>query len=152
MNESNIVQKTIKDLKRLLPGAVIHKHNDLSTAGIPDISINYRMRTTWVEVKYVRAAETKSKFVKHFDKLQLASNILLSRHAPTFYLVAYETDAGTKAFLYQPDYLRNFLEQPNRLDLTMFVVTKFGRFHSYMAFSALESVVETLAKIARKEP
>lgn len=150
MNESNVSSKIIKDLKRSLPGAIIWKLNDLSTAGIPDIAINYRLKTTYVEVKYIRAEESRSKFLKHFDKQQLASNVLLSRHASVFYLVAYEMDFGTRAFLFDPGYLKRYLDADQNDDFgRTFVGTKFGKVWNHNMFGSLENVIEFITNIIR---
>lgn len=36
---------------RAIPGAVVFKHNDATTAGIPDITFSLAGYTTWIEVK-----------------------------------------------------------------------------------------------------
>lgn len=62
MTESKFTSKLLKELRLRLPGAVIFKHNDIGTAGIPDISITNERRTIWLEIK---DSENKKK-----DRLQ----------------------------------------------------------------------------------
>lgn len=40
-------------LRAKLPHGVTFKHNDMSTKGIPDLSVTHAGRTIWVEAKYV---------------------------------------------------------------------------------------------------
>lgn len=52
MNEKRLVLDLVKLLRKDLPGSVIFKHADRVTAGIPDLSVTWHHRTTWLEVKY----------------------------------------------------------------------------------------------------
>jgi len=52
MKESTLVTQLKKALCVGLPGAVVFKHHDAITAGIPDLSVTWKGTTTWVEVKY----------------------------------------------------------------------------------------------------
>lgn len=51
MNEATLTRSLVQKL-RALPGAIVFKHSDGRTAGIPDLSVNYLKRTTWIEVKF----------------------------------------------------------------------------------------------------
>lgn len=51
MTESDFQRKLRRALQARLPKAVIWKHNDRFTAGIPDISVTHEGRTTWLELK-----------------------------------------------------------------------------------------------------
>lgn len=51
MNEASLSRTLCQRLRRELPGAVVFKHNDLSTAGVPDISVTWGGITVWLEVK-----------------------------------------------------------------------------------------------------
>lgn len=55
MNEAYLKQRLVKAIKEKMPGAVVVRHEDQFTAGIPDISITWAGVTSWVEVKYSRA-------------------------------------------------------------------------------------------------
>jgi len=52
MNESTLQAELLKALRAGLPGAVIFKHTDKLTWGIPDLSVNWMGLTTWLELKY----------------------------------------------------------------------------------------------------
>ena len=54
MTEATLTRELLKVLKRKLPGAVIIKHADRFSIGIPDASITWAGTTSWLEVKYVR--------------------------------------------------------------------------------------------------
>lgn len=51
MTESQFTQRLLRELRRRMPDAVIFKHNDRTTGGIPDFSITVGGKTTWWEVK-----------------------------------------------------------------------------------------------------
>lgn len=54
MKESVYSNGLVKMLRSRLPGSVVFKHADALTAGIPDISVTWNGRTTWLEVKVGR--------------------------------------------------------------------------------------------------
>jgi len=45
-------RELVRLLREALPRGVTYKHNDMSTKGIPDISVTYRARTIWIEGKF----------------------------------------------------------------------------------------------------
>ena len=52
-------------LKTQLPQAVALRHEDLYTAGIPDLSVTLAGRTSWWEIKYADPFFKTSKIQKH---------------------------------------------------------------------------------------
>lgn len=60
MNENELKRNLVEAIKETLPGATVLPHQDVRTNGIPDLSITWKGRTVWVEVKYDRP-KTKSK-------------------------------------------------------------------------------------------
>jgi len=54
LNEATIVKDLERALRAEMPGCAVQKHNDASTAGVPDLSVTWRGRTAWLEVKYDR--------------------------------------------------------------------------------------------------
>jgi hypothetical protein len=72
MTEADMSRKLVEHLQRGLPGAVIFKHNDQVTAGIPDISLTWNGRTTWIEVKLVKESGVISRGIQQLRCLQLA--------------------------------------------------------------------------------
>ena len=53
MIESDLKRGLVKALRKI-PGAVVYRHEDQFTAGMPDISITKRGRVVWIEVKFDR--------------------------------------------------------------------------------------------------
>ena len=51
MTESQKTNAFLKKVQAMLPDAVIFKHNDRITAGIPDASISRKGTTMWIEFK-----------------------------------------------------------------------------------------------------
>jgi hypothetical protein len=52
MTEGTITQDLLGYLKKYLPGAVVLKHCDRFTTGIPDLSVSFKGNTFWFECKY----------------------------------------------------------------------------------------------------
>jgi len=52
VTEATLTRALVKVLRAGLPGAVVIKHADRFTAGVPDLSVTWGGRTTWLEVKY----------------------------------------------------------------------------------------------------
>ena len=52
MNEATLKRALVKAMRTTMPGAVVFRHEDRFTAGIPDISVTWAGITTWWEVKY----------------------------------------------------------------------------------------------------
>jgi len=54
VNEATCKAGLAKTLRTLRPDAVVYRHEDQFTAGIPDLSVTAYGCTVWVEVKYNR--------------------------------------------------------------------------------------------------
>lgn len=80
-HESKSSSALVKKLKAI-PGAIAFKHNDMSTAGIPDISFTYLNQISWIEVKLGNRIVGR----------ELQHDVLL-RLLDTAYYVVYATDA-----------------------------------------------------------
>lgn len=140
MTEAVVVRKILNILKKQMPKARIFKHNDLSTAGIPDISITWGQKlTTWVEVKLLDDNETYYTFRKKIDSLQLAQAILLQREGRCLYLIAYFRDKKLEALLIEPNVLAQRHESLSVTDLS--VVSIFN--------GPFELTIEHLMKVVR---
>lgn len=137
MTEAAVVQELRRQLKKMLPQAVVFKLNDLSSAGIPDLVINHKGNVLWIEVKYLHPKETPSQCAKHFDKLQLASLTLLDRQVNAYYLLAYYQEHELFAVLYRPDWLR--------AESVEDLVSRNFPFHTYRG--PLKEVTGYLAKL-----
>lgn len=89
MNEALVVQRIRKQVLKANPRAVVLKHRDETTAGVPDLSITAAGKTSWLEVKYLRPGETPSQVRKHFPRRQLQACLRLGQAGECHYLVAY---------------------------------------------------------------
>ena len=145
MKEADIVAKIEAKIQEKLPGAVILKHNDFSSTGIPDLSISYRVRTTWVEVKLLKEKETPSSLKRHFSKLQLATLLLLDRQVPAYYLVAHLGYDGKlcDAGIFSPKAIDTFLKGQN-LDIGNLLNAAF-----YLGY--FNPVIDWLVEVLEKD-
>lgn len=96
MDESYLKRAVCGKLKENMPGAVIFRHEDKFTGGIPDISVTWNDHTCWVEVKYDRP-KSRAK-VTGQQKLTLAR---LSRHGRAVLLTYVEDRAHDKTTVIQ---------------------------------------------------
>ena len=80
MQESKFTQKLLKALRShpRLHSAVIFKHNDRSTRGIPDFSISIGVRTLWFEVKVGKNNPTK---IQAYFLKKLSTGAVLLRNS-----------------------------------------------------------------------
>ena len=63
MRESDLKRRLVKAILATHPGAVVYRHEDAFTAGIPDISVTWAGLTSWWEVKHEPLGRT-SKLTK----------------------------------------------------------------------------------------
>jgi hypothetical protein len=52
MTEKDLKDQLVKHLRLRIPRAVVLRHEDKNTAGIPDITVTYMGHTVWLEVKF----------------------------------------------------------------------------------------------------
>jgi hypothetical protein len=71
MNESILKQALVRTLKKNLV-AVIFRHEDIRTSGIPDISVTANKHTIWLEVKYTKTNSVLSTGIQDERCRQLA--------------------------------------------------------------------------------
>jgi len=102
MNEAGLIVRIKNFLEGNLAGPiVVIKHHDSVTAGIPDLSIAYRVVTTWVEVKLLRTG-SKGECRKAFDPRQLAFMHRIARVAPAFYLIGHQEEETVRLRVSKP--------------------------------------------------
>lgn len=111
MNEAYIVRKIITQIKKHVPQAVVLKINDRSTAGIPDISVDYGGRHLWVEVKLIAERETEKSLKKKIDSLQLATCRLLEQQGNCRYFLAFPHN---RAVVLTPHVMNGQLDETKR--------------------------------------
>lgn len=68
MTERTITTNVIKHVRGAIRHAVVLKHADRFTAGIPDFSVSVMGGTTWIEMKYQRAG---ARLIDIIDTVQL---------------------------------------------------------------------------------
>jgi len=54
MTEATVKAGLVRAIKAEMGGCVVFRHEDVFTAGVPDISVTWHRRTLWVEVKLGR--------------------------------------------------------------------------------------------------
>ena len=100
MNEATLKGALVKAMRTTMPGAVVFRHEDRFTGGIPDISVTWAGIATWWEVKYSPIGCNST-----VTKLQGYTLEQLSRQSTAGLITYTETKrAGrTVAFLEYPD-------------------------------------------------
>lgn len=66
MVENDIAAEILVRTRKALPGAVVVKHNDAGTVGIPDIQVARCNLTSWAELKFVKPGRS----LKQVNKVQ----------------------------------------------------------------------------------
>lgn len=85
VNELTLTSRLVAELRKI-PGAVVFKHADSMTPGIPDVSVTLLGSTTWLEVKVSRDGRTiKGREQQHLNVVRL------SKSGHCFYVV-YDLD------------------------------------------------------------
>lgn len=92
MTEAKIVRDIVAFLKSHLTGVVL-KHNDMRTAGIPDLSVTTGGSTWWFEVKFLPAWEDRCKSARLFSRLQLEMMRKLDNSGRARYLIVNEASS-----------------------------------------------------------
>ena len=86
--ESTVTRSLLTYIRKNLPQAVVIKHSDQFTAGIPDFSISLNGITSWYEIKIVRRA------VKRIEKISdLRKRCISGPQAITMSRLSYEATA-----------------------------------------------------------
>lgn len=97
MTESQLTAKLVAHVRKHRPHAVVFKHNDRITAGIPDLSVTVNERTTWLEAK------TEMNWPP--TKLQRRTMLRLRDVGLAFYLYFYKTHNRWRMAVIHPDYV-----------------------------------------------
>lgn len=78
MIESDVKGKLRDVLKGTIPGAIVIRHEDKTTAGIPDVSVSRERRTIWIEVKHSKPGQTYSPTERQKLMLRRLRGLLVS--------------------------------------------------------------------------
>lgn len=71
MTEATLKGALVTKIREQIPGAMVFRHEDHFTAGIPDISVTWRYRTSWWEVKFANP-NFKSLGIQELTMLRLS--------------------------------------------------------------------------------
>jgi len=64
-NESQLAKKFMNKLKEKIPSAVIFRHCERYTRGVPDYSVTLGKKTAWIEFKMHGAGQFSPMQIKH---------------------------------------------------------------------------------------
>jgi len=108
VNEASVVSGLRKQVKLAMRGCYWHKIADRATLGRPDISVTWRGRTSWPEVKFLRKTRvTDEDVLKKIGSDQVQLSTMLSAfnasEARAFYAV-YVRDAQPRVEIWEPCY------------------------------------------------
>jgi len=105
-NETQVKGKLVKFLKDNLKDAIIFRHEDQYTAGIPDISLTDNGFTLWIEVKHVTPKKPfkSSGLQKHTAKQ-------LEKQGKCIFIIFEESKEGHQfTFIVQPKFIDQYVE------------------------------------------
>jgi hypothetical protein len=80
VNEAYLKGRLRKAITTALEGAVVFRHEDQFSSGIPDMSVTWERRTAWVEVKYAplgRSTGATKLQAYTLDRLRKAGSVSL---------------------------------------------------------------------------
>lgn len=87
MTEATLQRGLLKTLRKAFPGFVIFKHSEVIGTGVPDISVNGRGLTVWLEVKVARPKINAK-------GLQVEMMRRLARNCRVYYVVYHQFNLG----------------------------------------------------------
>lgn len=94
MNET-VLKVSLVQVARSYKGFVVIRHEDRFTHGIPDLSITYKKRTFWLEVKYADP-KFSTKGIQELTMMRLA----LAGFA--YFIIYYEKGKEKRTFIVHP--------------------------------------------------
>jgi|TARA_R110000824_G_scaffold53800_1_gene148596 hypothetical protein len=97
-NEARLKSALMKEMRKQLSGAVLLRHEDQYTSGIPDISTTFNGYTVWWEVKHAKPS-VHGRGIQHFTCNELA------RNGKCFYIVYHETKHEKQTLIVHPQFL-----------------------------------------------
>lgn len=105
VNEASLKGDLVRELRASLPGAVVLRHEDKITSGIPDISVTLGRVTTWLEVK-LAAPSFSSKGIQALTCRRLA------RQGSCLYVIY---GPGEQTTVCHPEHLERWERLPSRV-------------------------------------
>ena len=98
MTEATLTRELLRVLERKLSGAVVIKHADRFTVGIPDASVTWAGTTSWLEVKLIRRRRRATLPRSQFPMIQLLTMDRLAAAGSALYLIYF----GRRLTLWHP--------------------------------------------------
>lgn len=97
IRENVLTSDLVRHVKLVVPGAVVFKHTDAMTAGVPDISITYNGITLWLEGKVSRGGGKPEG-----TGVQLLTMQRLFNHGRAAYVVWWQRDSERRTYILTP--------------------------------------------------
>tara|TARA_R110000824_G_scaffold167181_6_gene343982 strand:+ start:3446 stop:3844 length:399 start_codon:yes stop_codon:yes gene_type:complete len=101
-SEATLKTALMKEMRAQLCGAVLFRHEDKYTSGIPDISTTFNGCTIWWEVKYAKPS-IRDRGIQHFTCNELA------RNGKCFYIVYYQKKDEKQTRIVHPQFIHDGL-------------------------------------------
>lgn len=101
MTEREIAVRVLEDLRCSLPGAVVVKHNDVGTKGIPDIQVARFNRTSWGELKKLGKSDTL-KSINKVEQLLFCHQLATVNNGRCWVIVYEDLGKGSGVSVWQP--------------------------------------------------
>jgi hypothetical protein len=108
VKESDLNSACSTHIQKMCVGAVIYKHADKFTAGIPDTSVTWRGTTSWLEFKLLR--RPADNVIKLLSKVQLHELVKLE-HAGHAWVIAFRAKPH-QTLIYRPGALVGLQDAP----------------------------------------
>jgi hypothetical protein len=77
VNEANLKARLRVAIRFALPRAVVYRHEDKFTGGIPDFSVTMNRQSLWIEVKYDRVGRKSKTTLIQQDALARLDGLLV---------------------------------------------------------------------------
>jgi hypothetical protein len=120
MNEASVTGDLLEKIRMAAPSAVLFKHADKSTKGMPDVSMSWRRKTVWMEFKYVKKLKEGLFSEKHLgniflhDPAQMLTMRRLARSAhASFYLLFFAGTGRNQALYVEGEYAYEIANEKN---------------------------------------
>lgn len=130
MTESELTKRLKKRIKERLPRAIVLKHADRFTAGIPDMSITLNGDTSWWEIKHItKPGPAESRGIQNLTAMNLALEGIC------WYIVFESSVAGHFWYVVEPRFVT----------VSVLKATWSGAKHDY------DAIVDVIAKVHNRE-
>lgn len=98
MTEKELKDRLVYWFRIRLPKAVVLRHEDKNTAGVPDLSVTYKGHTVWLEVKYANPG-IEGRGLQKFTCLRL------SNQGDCWYVIYEKAHGYRRTLIVDPEYV-----------------------------------------------